>query len=381
MIEIKNSGNIEKEIIDRNTTLVQEFSGDLRDQNIYCNDKNATICFIGCYEENSCSKATVRVTGDSSANIISIICDNRQSCDDAVIIIDSMTDIKLSMECNARYACENVYVNLLSSTDDVIEANISCNETNSCDNLIIDTDDSNNIFINLDIYQYSSSIQINHYYDKNVNVKCGSSDDRRFIRYNVRENIPGQLQVLQLARNEYSSLKLPCEDIVIQCEFTSFIHPRSCSYTYSLEDEFDLVSILNDEYRPNCYWLEIGQLYRAYCIGTCGDSVEYYLYNKTLNLEMIFEEDENGTVHTDSNYTTRSYKTCNEYFGTINDTRDSLNTIDDLFYWVLNNAVDLSDIIHGILKYPMTMIAANTTLLIVIRNQKKILFDLPHHLS
>ena len=69
-----------------------------------------------------------------------------------------------------------------------INANISCYDDYSCNDLVINTDNSRNIFINLNMYLYSNDIEINHDYYTNVNVKCGSDNDHRYIEYNVRGN-------------------------------------------------------------------------------------------------------------------------------------------------------------------------------------------------
>ena len=117
------------------------------------------------------------------------------------------------------------------------------------------------------------------------NVQCGSTNDRRFIRYNTRYNIPDPLEVLQSARDEYGTTKrLPCEDIHITCSNNTDF-PNECTYEYELNN-ISLINILRNEDRPNCYWLEIGQLYQASCKGTCGDL--QLIMNTMLHFRWIF---------------------------------------------------------------------------------------------
>ena len=62
-----------------------------------------------------------------------------------------------------------------------------------------------------------------------------------------------------------------------------------------------------------------------------------------------------------NNFTTKSFKICNKYFGTENDTLESLDTIDAVFSSVLNIIEDASDIINNVLVSPFTKLTDGLT--------------------
>ena len=360
-----------KELLINNTEInIQNFTGQYTNKTIECNNSNSDICFIGCYESAHCHQTSVHLTQNdglvlNDTKIVYIVCNQVQSCGEMLVNVDANMDIELVMECSSGNACQDVEIHLVSDNGNVIVANISCYHDNACNNLRITTDNSENVIINLNAFRYSSNIIINHYYDQNINVKCGSNDDRRYIRYDVND-IPNSFELLKLAQNEYpSSNRLPCEDINIICENTDITPQRGCEYQYQMSKEFSLIDIVNNGY--NCYWLDIDQLYLPSCKGTCGDNVDHYKYTKTLELNLVFYESENTT----NNHTTTSYNLCHEYFGEINSTNNSLDTIDVIFNWALNLVVDASPYIHQVIKSPLTSLADNETSIKCIKDAEE----------
>lgn len=369
-------------------------SGDhyFYDENIECDDINADICFIGCNKPGHCAKMSItpiihpalkeielvcggkkacdeaRInlnTTDTHIDRISILCTDILSCAEGSISINASDSIKLSLECFDYKSCQDLSIQLMHGSSDVqpIYANISCYDAYSCDNMIINTDNSRNILIYLNAFRYSDNIEIVHAVWENIDVQCGSDNDRRFIRYNNKELLE-ESEILQLARDEYSRTKrLPCEDIHIICTANNSDFYQDCTYKYDLN--FSLSNLLSQKYRPNCYWLEIGQLYLPKCSGTCGDKLVYTQYNKTFVLNVIFNSN-----------TTESYQKCDKYFGSTNDTEDSLSSIDAVFGYVLNIIANIpNSILHDVLFPPDTALREEVYCTMEDKNEIKITTD------
>ena len=267
--------------MDNITTDIQRFTGNHFDSDIECNAGNTSVCLIACHGKNDCNKANVDLSQQDDILVnetkhVYVVCNDTQSCANMVINIDYDQNIELDIQCKGLYSCEMMNVYIVTNNNDnshLITANISCYVDNACKDLQIITDSSDNIIIYLHLYRYSSDIIIKYYYHENVHVLCGSINDRRFIRYDAND-MPNSFEILELAREEYSSSnRLPCEDVNIICENTDILPHRECSYEYGLSHDFNLIDILDDGY--NCCWLEIGELYVPSCKGTCGLSTDY----------------------------------------------------------------------------------------------------------
>eukprot|EP01084_Bolivina_argentea_P233266 392938_1 len=364
------------------------------DEEINCTGVAVDICLIGCYNPGFCAEMRVNpvsniklselrlicaarkscrhfsmdIVADTNIASVTIICASSLSCDNSDISIVGHGAIKLSILCIESKSCQNMNVSLMN-TDNIAPINVTvwCYDAYSCDGLLIDTDNSPGIFISLNVYQYSEDIFIDYYHYKNVNVQC-SFEDKRYIRYDTNVLLDAS-ELLQTSRSEYKTTqRLPCEDITIVCSNNSHFH-QECTYQYSLANNFSLVNLLNNKNKPDCYWLEIGQLYQAHCEGTCGDKIIYYHYNQTINLDLIFDHD----LENDNNI---SYRKCNEYFGTNNDTEDSLSSIDAVFESVLYTIISFSSndfILHDIITPPMTLLSDGKTFIECTKKQRNII--------
>ena len=146
-------------------------------------------------------------------------------------------------------------------------------------------------------------------------------------------------------------MKLPCEDITIDCTGNITKFDRNCQYNYQLSNDFNLSKILSNKDEIKCYWLDIGQLYQAQCIGTCQERVvEYYQHNVSFGVDITFEANDTEII-----------AVCDEYFEFDNITQKSLKDIDAIFEYVLNVAKALSratdsGALHNILIPPDTIL-------------------------
>eukprot|EP01084_Bolivina_argentea_P020176 37537_1 len=379
--------------INNTNATIQTYIEDMYDAKVICDDINADVCFIGCYNSGDCAKINIEPVANAKLNEIKLICAARKACDEAnifinditpidryivsiqcastfackeaIIVINTSKAITVSIECSELKSCENMLLDLIHTQNNIetMSVNISCFDDYSCDNMLINTDNAKNIFISLNAYRYSEDIKINYRFWRNINVQCGSDNDHRYIRYDTTPNaLPEVSEILQLARNEYHTTKrLPCEDIHIICSGNNTDFYQECKYEYELRDDFSLIDILNNEYRPNCYWLDIGELYQASCEGTCDDKMVYTQYNVTfdLNLEFIDNSDDDTYDNYNGN-ATKSYTKCKQYFGSINDTSDSLNSIDAVFYSVLNVIANIpQSILHDVVIPSNTILRDN----------------------
>eukprot|EP01084_Bolivina_argentea_P270183 459365_1 len=339
------------------------------DELISCNENShVDVCFVGCYMSGVCADTIIKpvtyvqelqiicaakkacrniVVNITDVNIdkVNILCWNKFSCDGGIISVNTLFPIEMNVECNETFSCQDLSF-VLMNEQGLYTINISCIDDNACKNMMINTHDSKNIFITLNAFRYSEDIFIDHQHLKNIKITCGWSHDRRYIRYDTHELLDPS-EILQLARNEYNINKLPCEDIYVECSGNNTDFQQQCKFKYQLSATVNLISILNDSNRADCYWIEIGQLYEAFCDGTCGDKFQYNEHNQSFNLDLEFY----------NRNTTKSFDICNEYFGTFNDTTDSLSSIDAVFYYTLSIiASDPNSLIHDVINNPETIL-------------------------
>eukprot|EP01084_Bolivina_argentea_P093945 168915_1 len=348
-----------------------ELQTNLYQQTIECNgtENNTDICFVGCFYPGSCTNIKIQPVSVQQSVSLEVICSSKYSCvnfqmnvssisvDEVNIVcidkfscvggsihISAISAISLNLECHSSFACEYLSIVLQNdfSNNGVISVNVSCFTDNSCDNLMINGDYSSTIFILFNAYKYSKDVLIEYHHWENIMVKCGLSD-QKFVKYSTTKLLDPS-EILNLARNEYESNRLPCEDIIIDCTGDNPDFVQSCEYKYDLSKEVNLLNILSNDYKPECYWMNIAELYTAQCKGTCGDQIEYIQYNVTFVLNMIFIDDKNENKYKYSNLT-QSFIICDEYFGLTNDTVDSLSSVDAIFYYVLQLLSEINDII------------------------------------
>ena len=97
-----------------------------------------------------------------------IIMTNAGKC----IFIFAVSPMTVNLNCYSSFSCEefSMELNDESKSDIILTTNIVCFTDNACDYLFINTDDSRNIFIALDMKQYSKDITIDHHYFDNIEV-------------------------------------------------------------------------------------------------------------------------------------------------------------------------------------------------------------------
>ena len=145
---------------------------------------------------------------------------------------------------------------------------------------------------------------------------------------------------------------MPCEGITVDCT-NSTDFTRGCELQYDLDVE-SRASILSDDASPVCYWMNIGELYHADCVGTCEDATIdiYSTYNLIFNLSLAFKETPNSTTQSNE---TESFLICDENFRTAND-------IDDAFSLALDAiSTDEQSTLHAVLEPPKTWLSDGST--------------------
>eukprot|EP01083_Nonionella_stella_P310344 1102283_1 len=356
-----------------NSTETESGLHGFTDQAIECAQANASACFVACYDVGHCLNTKIETVANtewgevrlvctepnacsslqlivhSKVDVVSIFC-GTFACEGMQVIITAVANINVSIECVEEWSCKDMSVYLGRSRMDedlaTIHGDIRCYDDNACDNFVITTDDLPDIFIQLHAMRYSEDIQISHHYYNNIQIQCGVADEERYIRYDTNYLL-NEYELLQLARKEYpTTRRLPCEDIQILCSNNTDFD-RNCEYKYKLN--VSLFDILQDEDRPICYWLNIQQVYKAECKGTCGDEIQYNAYNVSFELDLVFESEQDENIN-------HSYIVCDEYFGSDNATDDSLTSIDAVFFAVLDFiSLVPGSIIHSILTPPHTV--------------------------
>merc|ERR1719361_1773941 len=153
----------------------------------------------------------------------------------------AMQSCSITVYCNLTRSCEDMTIHLIGrNLNDTMLAHIACYDDNSCDELTITTDHSKNIEMTLNVTRWSEDISIHHLYAENVHVHCGSRDEHLYIQYEIDALLDDD-DLLYIARAEYSSRRLPCEDITIFCSNNSDFDYH-CTYEYDLD--IDLESVL-----------------------------------------------------------------------------------------------------------------------------------------
>ena len=129
---------------------------------------------------------------------------------------------------------------------------------------------------------------------------------------------------------------------------------------------------MEDDNKPDCYWLDIGELYIESCQGTCDDDRWYNQFNQTFELDLIlqYEDDYNDANRTSTiTNTTGSFTACDRYFGTINDTDESLSSVDAVFYNVLQLISGPGELLHEIIYSPFSKLSGTNLLYVTCTNE------------
>jgi len=341
------------------------FAGSFESQSIFCNESGADICYIRCIDESSCSLTLVEPMegtelyiecgqrlscnemevhlNQSTVETVQIICNESSSCRSATVTVFQWEPIRLTLFCLNSLSCHDVTVNLavMAETDHKLTVDVLCFSYNSCNGLTIDTDDSPNVALSLNVTRFSEEMSIRHVYWEDVGVHCGSNTDRRYIRYET-DGLMTDGELLEIAREEYSGegYRMPCEEISILCSEDGGFE-KQCVFDYT--PNADLLSIFEDGNAPNCYWLDLDDVFEVQCVGTC-DPVVHHNHSVSFHFDIDFV---GGSEDNSSNVTT-SYALCDEYFGTINDTKSSIENIDVLLDSVLDLLTDSAPSIHRV---------------------------------
>ena len=360
---------------------------------ITCNKTNAGVCIVKCNEKNICIQTQVELASSDQSysnlselivsctkkrackdlainidkiniNTVNIICDNPYSCQQSNITIKAISDIDLTLDCISSDSCQDLKIFLEHGDHEmmnIIKANISCYDDSSCDSLELKTDDTENIFITINIYHYSRNIKINHQYWKDINLTCNDDTDQKFIKYDTND-VPDTTELLDIARREYGTF-LPCEGVFVECSGNDPDLPKQdCQFEYSVIDGV-ILDLLNHSSDGSCYWIDIAQILEVNCEGTCGDTQIYNLSDQSFELNLNITAKSDHRYNETENITlciTKTCSVCTEYFGTPDAMQSSLNVIDSIFNNVLN-ILSGGSIIHDIINPPVTSLQGNET--------------------
>ena len=336
--------------------------------------QNSTVreLVINCKEKMSCNDLTVDVQ-ETMVDTVHIECGANETCSGATFSIESTSSTQFTLNCDAKESCKDVTVNLLHSengtemmatyneSETFLSANISCFEPYSCHEMEINTNHNRNIRLTLNAYRWSEAIHIHHEHWDDINVNCGNSEDRRYVKYPT--SLLSDSNFERLARAEYadSQSRLPCEDIVIHCGNRS--HPnRQCEFEYNLD--VSISDILDRGDNATCYWMDIYHLYHAECIGECNYPISINYTNRMFqyDLDLVIKGNDDmrrtlmsteGDDDAGTNWTV-SYILCNESFGDENKTAKTLNTVNTIFEDVLHFMMESGSLVHSIQTPPNT---------------------------
>eukprot|EP01084_Bolivina_argentea_P086194 155798_1 len=314
------------------------YNSSIENVMVICNDSNTcpemtihvnnSSLSIICNAAYSCKQSVINVFGSQHSNI-SIICAGKEACSSMVINIKSLYNTEFKVDCSKTLSCNHMHIYSISN---YITANISCYNDNSCDNMHFESIEDKDSLINIDVFRYSKNIFVRHSKFNNINVNCVVSNESLYIRYNS-DNLMSEHELLLLAQREYSSNRLPCQSITIDC---SKDHKyKSCSIQYEFTP-FDFSKIIQNAHFIDCWWIDISDIFSPFCDGTCGTNLTYFLYNISFDLDInviINEIDGFGNVFVNS---TESFIVCDELFGNINVTTETLNNIDAIYDTLLS---------------------------------------------
>ena len=294
---------------------------------------NVTII---CEDLGSCGLLEI-IAKDVQMKYVNILCQSRDSCWSLFMNLDGVKADMISIYCIDVLACSSMHITTTNS-----DTNISmyCIDGNSCSDMEMDLNDE--IYVDMIMYEYSN-VQIIHRNFTNINIECDNPGNKRFVKYGIDiHDLDLEKEFMALARAEYNSYKFPCEGIEIICTKNQYF-PQSCNMVYD-RVPFDLYSLIQTNDDHSCYWFEISNAFDIYCDGNCGEEIELYLYNQTVDIDVAFH----------ANPVNMSL-ICSVYFGDYNKTIATLSSIDALFEHVLSS-ISANDPfeIYDIIKSPMT---------------------------
>eukprot|EP01084_Bolivina_argentea_P081021 146736_1 len=262
-----------------------------------------------CYSENSCGNIILKSSEANIANM-SIVCIEPYSCNSTYINNNAVYAGYLSLNCAKSRSCDDISVWFNISKPIKYYPTIICYNDYSCNHLsLISVYESN---INIIMYAYSDNVVIIHTKPDELNIQCGNTLDRRFIRYGIEES-KNEDELIELARYEYDTHRLPCEDIHVDCR-KSNSQTQSCVMKYKL-NQLDFNQFIDSP----CYWFELSELFSPICHGIC-DDIFLKIYNVSLPLDISIDKKN----HSESEL----LSICIQHFGSINSTFETLLEID-----------------------------------------------------
>eukprot|EP01084_Bolivina_argentea_P259599 438073_1 len=332
-------------------------------------NKYVTELMIECMGQYSCYQTTINIT-DKAIESVSIICDTTGSCEKMKIRSNDSTMDAITIWCNEKDSCLSLDAVITTSLINVLDiycidewschginaqltktpqlnTNILCVQQHSCDLLRVQSD--GDIVINLSIYQYSSNILLIHPEINNINITCGDPKNKRYFKYDTQK-LMDERQIIDAARSKYDSHQMPCDDVSIQCTENPHFH-QSCSMKYKL-GLFNLTKLINTRQYIQCYWLEIAESLQVICDGNCGENGTYFIYNKSVPFDIYF----NVNIDNES-WTDKTESICHSYFRSMNETEDTLNSIDFILERILViGSIQDSFKITDIIKSPQSIL-------------------------
>eukprot|EP01083_Nonionella_stella_P111507 327067_1 len=311
---------------------------------------------IRCNQKFSCKSMTLNYSQSLSPNVneISIECSASLACDESVVNVFSEiestyydandTEVYVTIYCMDTLSCKGMTLNIRQFFAVAVYINVYCVSENSCKQFAILNEHNEDIHIQLWSFEYSESIHVKTTasgYDL-VDIRCGNEDDARYFRYDTHDLLNDE-ELLRKARKEYTARRLPCEDIAITCTNTidAQVYDQQCAMRYRLSDMV-VTKILKKE--RDCFWINVNQLYTPQFDGSCGQTLTMYEYTMSVELEMtlgINPDDQNDLNDQDA---------CDEYFGDVNVTAQTLTSIDAILNAALRFYVDTKQI-HNIEKH------------------------------
>ena len=176
-----------------------------------------------CDSTDACSRM-IYIAHNSTINETILICNDIHSCDSISMDIQGSFHI-LSVHCIARWSCNKLLMNIHANIESKVF--VDCFEDNSCDGLNVKYLNS---FLDINMYNHSENVLIQHPMMENINLTCGNPNDHRFIRYNIDEIMTID-QWRDRGRNKYDSNHFPCDGITIDCTIDPYFK-KSCQYEY-----------------------------------------------------------------------------------------------------------------------------------------------------
>eukprot|EP01084_Bolivina_argentea_P284609 487833_1 len=308
---------------------------------------------IQCKNHYSCEDVTMEIMNVNVKNI-TIICVEERACNNMNIEISNLSpNAIVEVYCIEQLSCLNMNM-LLESDEHNYNATVGCYTDKSCDELYIDADDE--IGFGMVVHKYSENINIKYKKPKQLQLFCKNPKDKRFIRYETTcTTLLEDYQIAILAEKEYSANRLPCDDIQIDCsERDDYI--QKCTVTYEINDynQSKILIARPKEKHPSCYWLRdiYPSLYTVTCKGTCGQTQKLFNHTILFRLQIAFTSQHNFTAT----------EVCEEFFGNISDTLDTLQTMNVLFNIALKLYSHHSSLQY-IAKPPQTWLFDNKSLI------------------